>query len=158
LAVKGCTEILGPTEEAFDTICSCVGTGGTLAGLIEGSTAQQYILGFPALKHSDLETDIRQWTSKENWELVRGYEFGGYAKASNELIGFMNTFYKKYGIPLDPIYTGKMLFGIFDLIKKEQWQWGTKVLIIHSGGLQGLAGFNQRNQQKGLPLLNYSSV
>ena len=91
LAVKGCTEILGPTEEAFDTICSCVGTGGTLAGLIEGSTAQQYILGFPALKHSDLETDIRQWTSKENWELVRGYEFGGYAKASNELIGFMNT-------------------------------------------------------------------
>ena len=158
LAVKGCSEIIGTTEKEFDSICWCVGTGGTLAGLIEGSSSQQQILGFPVLKHSNLETDIRQWTDRENWELVRGYECGGYAKATNELVGFMNTFYKQYGIPLDPIYTGKMLFGIFDLIKKDQWQWGTNVLIIHSGGLQGLTGFNQRNQQKGLLLLNYSCV
>ena len=153
LAIKGCMEILSLEEANYDTICCCVGTGGTLAGLIESSQAQQTILGFPAVKHTNLENDIRQWTNKTNWQLIPGFTFGGYAKVNDTLVTFMNNFYKKYQIPLDPIYTGKMLFGIFDLIKQGQWQWGKNLLIIHSGGLQGIAGFNQRRLALGnLPL------
>lgn len=155
LAIKGCREILTSDEETYDTICCCVGTAGTLAGLVEGSTATQKILGFPALKNEAIEAAVQQWTSQSNWALIRGYEFGGYAKTDATLIDFMNTFYHRYKIPLDPIYTGKMLFGIFDLIKKDQWRWGKNVLIVHSGGLQGIQGFNQRQQKKGQPLLDY---
>ena len=156
LAVRGCQEILTPTEASFNTICCCVGTGGTLAGLIQGSRPSQTVLGFPVLKHPNLAQDVSRWTSKSNWELLRGYEGGGYAKTNDDLVAFMNDFYKQYQIPLDPIYTGKMLFGIFDLIKKNQWKWGKNVLIIHSGGLQGITGFNQRRAQKGKSQLTYS--
>ncbi|MGC6423262.1 MAG: 1-aminocyclopropane-1-carboxylate deaminase/D-cysteine desulfhydrase [Flavobacteriaceae bacterium] len=156
LAIQGCSEILTSDDAAYDTVCSCVGTGGTLAGLIKGSQPQQNLLGFPALQHPHLENAIQKWTDKTNWQLVPGYTFGGYAKANDDLVAFMNNFYKKYQIPLDPIYTGKMLFGIFDLIKNDQWQWGKNVLIIHSGGLQGIVGFNQRRKTKGLLLLDYA--
>ena len=155
LAIKGCSEILTEKEELYDAICCCVGTGGTIAGLIAGSMDTQKILGFPVLKHQQLEASIQQWISQSNWELIRGYEFGGYGNTDSKLIDFMNTFYNRYKIPLDPIYTGKMLFGIFDLIKKDQWRWGKNVLIVHSGGLQGIQGFNQRQQKKGQPLLHY---
>jgi 1-aminocyclopropane-1-carboxylate deaminase len=68
----------------------------------------------------------------------------------------MNQFYQQYGIPLDPVYTGKMLFGIFDLIKKKKWVWGKKILVIHTGGLQGIAPMNRKLTSKALPLLRYS--
>ena len=158
LAIEGCKEILNNSDTQFDTVCCCVGTGGTLAGLIEASASDQEILGFPALMHRQLEGDIQQWTRKDNWALIRGFEFGGYARTNEALVGFMNYFYQQYGIPLDPIYTGKMLFGIFELIKKGQWRWGNNVLIIHTGGLQGIQGFNQHRLEKGHTPLCYSSA
>lgn len=155
LAVKGCMEILTPEDQIFDTICCCVGTGGTLAGLIESAAPTQKLVGFSALNNPNLTLEVKKHTSKTNWHIQDRYTFGGYAKVSHELIDFMNAFYQQYQIPLDPIYTGKMLFGIFDLIKTNQWHWGKKILVIHSGGLQGVPPLNQRLQKKGLPILNY---
>jgi 1-aminocyclopropane-1-carboxylate deaminase len=82
------------------------------------------------------------------------YHFGGYAKISEELITFINKFKYETGIALDPIYTGKMLYGIVDLIKKEYFKKGTKILAIHTGGLQGIEGMNVYLKNKKLPLIN----
>ncbi len=75
------------------------------------------------------------------------YHFGGYAKINQELIVFINRFYKQSGIPLDPIYTAKMCYGIADLIQKGYFEKGSKILLIHTGGLQGIEGMNQKLQQ-----------
>lgn len=150
LAVKGCMEILTEGDAEFDYICCAVGTGGTLSGLINCSKVGQQILGFPSLKGDFLREDIRSFVTKTNWSLQTDYHFGGYGKTTDELIAFINSFYLKYGIPLDPVYTGKMVYGVFDLIEKKDIPEHSKVLIIHTGGLQGIAGMNLklRNQKQ----------
>ena len=153
LAIKGCEEILQSQDKEFDYICCAVGTGGTISGLINASYKSQKILGFPALKGDFLQRDIRKFAKQENWELISDYHFGGYAKVSEELITFINEFKKKYGIPLDPIYTGKMMFGIFDLIEKGFFHKDSKILAIHTGGLQGINGMNENLRRKNLPLI-----
>lgn len=153
LAVKGCEEILTDQDDAFDIICCCVGTGGTISGLINSSFQHQKVLGFPALKGDFLRRDIRKFVNRNNWELISDYHFGGYAKIKPELITFINEFKRQYNIPLDPIYTGKMVFGIFDLIEKDYFPSGTKILVIHSGGLQGIKGMNLKLEKKGWPLI-----
>ena len=155
LAVKGCEEILQKDDENFDVICSSVGTGGTLAGLINKSTSIQNVIGFNALNNPGVVNQISKFTQKHNWTIEDQYTFGGYAKVNEVLISFMNSFYQQYKIPLDPIYTGKLLFGIFDLIKQNKWQWGKKILIIHTGGLQGVKGMNLQLQKKGKLHLHY---
>ncbi|MBT8270848.1 MAG: pyridoxal-phosphate dependent enzyme, partial [Bacteroidia bacterium] len=117
LAVKGCEEILSEGDLKFDIICCPVGTGGTLAGIINSSSHEQTVLGFPALKGDFLKKDIANFAKKDNWNLITAYHFGGYAKINSELIGFINRFKAEYGIPLDPVYNGKMMFGIFDMLK-----------------------------------------
>ena len=107
-------------------------------------------MGFPALKGDFLKEEINKYVhQRENWSLISEYHFGGYAKTSNELITFINQFKKETRIPLDPIYTGKMLFGIVDLINNGYFEKETKILAIHTGGLQGIEGMNtilmQRN-------------
>jgi len=149
LAIKGCEEILTEHDTQFDYICCCVGTGGTISGLINSSEHHQKVLGFPALKGSFLQDEIREIVGEQsNWELLSDYHFGGYSKYSKELIGFINEFKQKTSIPLDPIYTGKMMFGILDLVKKNRFPNGAKILAIHTGGLQGISGFNQRLRNK----------
>ena len=81
------------------------------------------------------------------------YHFGGYAKINSELIQFINNFKKENNIQLDPVYTGKMMFGIFDLIKKGYFKKESKILAIHTGGLQGIAGMNKYLEQKELPII-----
>ena len=142
LAVKGCEEILTERDTDFNLICSCVGTGGTLAGLINSTKPHQKVWGFPALKGDFLHKDIRKFARNTRWELQLDYHFGGYGKVNHDLVDFINNFKKDTGIPLDPIYTGKMLFGIFDLIKRNVFQQGTQILAIHTGGLQGIKGMN----------------
>lgn len=138
LAVQGCTEILtAQDKQQFDYICCAVGTGGTIAGLIESSTDQQMVLGFPALKGDFLQAEIQQWTQKTNWELVPGYHWGGYAKTTPALLQFVQDFYGQNGIEIEPVYTGKMLFGIFDLIQQGYFPAHSQILVIHTGGLQG---------------------
>lgn len=154
LAVKGCEEILTPDDRIYDYICICVGTGGTISGIINASEIHQNILGFPALKGDFLQQDIRKFAIRENWKLINDYHFGGYGKINPELITFINAFKRNYNIPLDPIYTGKMMFGIFDLIENGFFSKQAKILAIHTGGLQGIAGMNLKLKRKNLPLIN----
>jgi 1-aminocyclopropane-1-carboxylate deaminase len=153
LAVKGCEDILTDKDETFDIICCAVGTGGTISGLINASKPHQKILGFPALKGDFLQKEIGKFTAKSNWELITDYHFGGYAKINSELVEFINRFKQEYKIQLDPIYTAKMMFGIFDLIDKGFFKKGTKILAIHTGGLQGIDGMNIKLKQKKLPTI-----
>jgi 1-aminocyclopropane-1-carboxylate deaminase len=152
-AVKGCEEILTDNDAFFDIVCCSVGTGGTISGLINASSPHQKIIGFPALKGDFLQKDISKFTPKSNWELNTDYHFGGYAKINSELVEFINKFKVEHNILLDPIYTGKMMFGLFDLIKKNHFQKGTKILAIHTGGLQGIEGMNAYLKQKTMPLI-----
>ena len=138
LAVQGCREILTEQDkQQFDYICCAVGTGGTIAGIIESSSNQQKVLGFPALKGDFLQTDIPQWTQKTNWQLMPDYHCGGYAKTTPALLQFIANFKQKTNIEIEPIYTGKMLFGIFDLIEEGFFPANSQILAIHTGGLQG---------------------
>lgn len=153
LAVKGCEEILTENDAKFDFICCSVGTGGTISGLINASKKHQKVLGFPALKGDFLKQDIRKFATQENWELIDKYHFGGYGKIKLELITFINKFKKDFDIPLDPIYTGKMMYGVFDLLDKGFFPKDSKILAIHTGGLQGIEGMNLKLKQKGWPLI-----
>jgi len=151
LAVKGCEEILSLEDAQFDIICSSVGTGGTLAGIINASGKNQRVLGFSALKGDFLKEDIRNFTSRENWKLQTDYHFGGYAKVSEALVRFINDFKAQTQIPLDPIYNGKLIYGILDLVKKDHFEPKTKILAIHTGGLQSISGMNMKLKNKNLP-------
>lgn len=139
LAIQGCREILTAEDAQFDLICCAVGTGGTLAGLIEASQQHQQLLGFSALKGDFLTQEVAQLTTKRNWRILDNYCCGGYAKTTPELIQFIQTFEQRYNIPLEQVYTGKMLRGIFDLIDQDKIGPDQKILLIHTGGLQGRA-------------------
>lgn len=153
LAIQGCKEILGAPGLGFDYVCCPVGTGGTLSGIIASSGVDQNVLGFPALKGDFLKKEIQQWTTRTNWKLITDYHFGGYAKISADLINFMNTFSQQHKIILDPVYTAKMVFGVLDLINLGYFPSKSRILAIHTGGLQGLDGMNQKLQKKGLPII-----
>lgn len=154
LAVKGCEEILTDEDSKFDFICTCVGTSGTIAGIINSAKPHQKILGFSALKGVVFDEEIHKFASnKNNWEIITNYHFGGYGKVTPELIACINDFYQKYKIPLDPIYTGKLLFGVIDLINKKYFPENSRILVIHTGGIQGIAGMNIKLKNKKLPLI-----
>lgn len=153
LAVKGCEEILTKEDAVFNYVCCAVGTGGTISGLINSALPNQKILGFPALKGDFLTDEIRIFAKQDNWDLISDYHFGGYGKISLELIEFINTFLEENKVPLDPIYTGKMVFGVIDLIHKNYFPANSKILLIHTGGLQGIDGMNLKLMQKKLPIL-----
>ena len=154
MAIKGCEEILTKHDEIYDFVCVSVGTGGTITGLINAAKKDQKILGFPALKGDFLHKEISEIAKKENWTLINDYHFGGYSKINRELITFINQFKQETNIPLDPVYTGKMIYGLVDLISKGYFKKGAKILAIHTGGLQGIQGMNMKLQQKKLPLIN----
>ena len=137
LAIQGCQEILKDSDAQFDVICCAVGTGGTISGLIEASHAHQQILGFSALKGSFLKDEVAQLMNKTNWNILDDYCCGGYAKTSAALVQFIRDFEAEFSIPLEQVYTAKMLMGIFDLIEKNYFLARSKLLVIHSGGLQG---------------------
>lgn len=138
LAIQGSKEILSSFDrEQYDLICCAVGTGGTLSGLIESSAESQQLLGFSALKGTFLSEQIRGLTQKTNWKITDDYCFGGYAKSSPRLLNFMASFEEHYQIPLEPIYTAKMLYGLFDLIEQQAFAQGIRILALHTGGLQG---------------------
>jgi 1-aminocyclopropane-1-carboxylate deaminase len=153
LAVQGCEEILTKADASYDFICCSVGTGGTISGLINSAYSHQKIIGFPALKGDFLQEEITKFAKNNNWKLMTDYHFGGYAKISDELIAFINQFKQRHSIPLDPIYTGKMVFGIYDLIEKGYFPEGSKILAIHTGGLQGIEGMNAKLKQQKKPLI-----
>ena len=154
LAVKGCTEILTEEDENFNYIACAVGTGGTIAGIVKSSMPNQQVLGFPALKGDFLQNEIRNFAHETNWQFINGFEFGGYGKVTPELIEFMNAFYAETQILLDPIYTAKMVFGVSKLINEGFFPINSRILLIHTGGIQGIEGMNKLLERKKLPKIN----
>ena len=147
LAIKGTREIVDLFDHSnYDYICSSIGTGGTIAGLITSST-KAYVLGFSSLKGdfvNDMVGALIPPKNANNYDIFKEYHFGGFAKVTGDLIDFINTFKTKHNIQLEPIYTGKMLFGLYDLIEKDYFKPGSKIIAIHTGGLQGLAGMKEK--------------
>jgi 1-aminocyclopropane-1-carboxylate deaminase/D-cysteine desulfhydrase-like pyridoxal-dependent ACC family enzyme len=151
LAVKGCSEIIPGIKISYDYICCACGTGGTLAGLILGLDSNAKAIGFSVLKGSEfLNQNVKNWLSVFgknnllNWEINFDFHFGGYAKFNAELLTFCKEFNYRHKIEIEPIYTGKMFYGIFDLIRQDYFQHDTTIVAIHSGGLQGIEGLKQR--------------
>lgn len=147
-AVKGCSEMIENLHFSPDFLCSPVGTGGTLAGIIKGMKGKSKILGFSALKGgSFLKSDIENLLGDEiftNWEIIDQYHFGGYAKCTGELASFIKEFRGQLSIQLEPVYTGKMVWGILDLLSKDFFPANSEIIAVHTGGLQGLKGFEEK--------------
>ena len=152
--ITGSSEMVGSFDHTFDTICLAVGTGGTMLGVSRSIKNDQKLLGFLSVNDCSRSNYISNNINPSvNYSLIKEFTFGGFGKFNNELILFINSFKKKYKIPLDPIYTGKVLFGIFTLINDHNWIWGKNILFIHTGGLQGVDGFNFLQKKKGGLLL-----
>jgi 1-aminocyclopropane-1-carboxylate deaminase len=148
LGIKGCKEILNYINIPFDIICCACGTGTTLTGIILGLKTAEKALGFQVLKSEGyIKSEIEKWLdlfeerNKNNWKINEDYHFGGYAKRKPELIAFMDRFEKENNISLDFIYTGKMMYGIYDLIEKGYFKENETIIAVHTGGLQGNLGF-----------------
>ncbi|MDQ2721394.1 MAG: pyridoxal-phosphate dependent enzyme [Bacteroidota bacterium] len=127
-------------EKDYTHICLAVGTATTFAGIINGSRNNCKIIGFSVLKNMhDIDERLKDLKidCAKTYSFINDYHFGGYAKKTNELISFINTFYDQHKIPLDFVYTGKMMFGVNDLIRKNYFPQDSKILCIHTGGLQG---------------------
>jgi len=151
LAIKGAMEILEEKDFEADIICASIGTGGTFAGLLATAKPAQHIWGVSALKGEFIHQEIQRLLLENQisplckYKIISDFHFGGYAKFTQELIDFIQYFKGIAGIPLDPIYTGKMMYGVLELVKNGNIPEGSKVLAVHTGGLQGIRGFNKRN-------------
>ena len=144
LAIRGAAEILN-TNDTQDYICCAVGTGGTITGIIDASNDKQTVIGFPAIKgFEQLEKDIDNRTNATNYKFINDYVGNGYAKINKDLVNFINEFNTTHNIPLDAIYTGKMMLGILDLVAKDYFPKGSSILAIHTGGLQANQGMTER--------------
>jgi 1-aminocyclopropane-1-carboxylate deaminase len=167
-------EIIADLGASPDYICVACGTGGTVAGIVSSATILPNpinVLGFAALKGDFLENEVEQllinaaqpkfeirnpilsfsrntegprFEEKKHWAIQTDYPFGGYAKWTMPLVDFINDFKQKHHIQLDPVYTGKMLYGVFDLIEKGFFSKNATIVAVHTGGLQGIEGFNGR--------------
>ena len=150
LAIRGAAEIVSEIRDHYDYVVAACGTGGTITGIITGLEGKAKALGVAVLKGGFLQNDVRHWLKQmsheklNHWEINDSYHFGGYAKFNETLIGFINDFKDRHKVPLDPVYTGKMMYGILDLIKQDYFAAGARILAIHTGGLQGIRGFNER--------------
>jgi 1-aminocyclopropane-1-carboxylate deaminase len=144
LALKGVAELVNEIDVAYDILCSPCGTGATLAGIIDAVTAQVSVMGFAALKNAGfLQADVESLLLQpsNNWQINLDYHFGGFAKTTAELMAFIADFESKTGTPLEPLYTGKMMYALYDLIAKHTFKPGQRIIAIHTGGLQGKRGF-----------------
>ena len=137
---KGASTILNYCNKSFTHYCCAVGTGTMMAGIINAISPGQQVTGISVMKNNfELEKMVQTLVTEngKTWQLIHDYNFGGYAKHHSELINFMNEFYQQTSIPTDFVYTAKLFYAISDLIEKDFFQPGSKILLIHSGGLQG---------------------
>lgn len=148
LGIKGAEEILNEIDtNYFDYFICPVGSGGTFSGLINSLKQKKTVIGIACVKDKSLTQKIELFTNNYfNWEINFDYTFNGFGKWNNELISFINSFYSEYKIPLDPIYTGKMMFAVEKMIDSNCFDKSCNILSIHTGGLQGIEGFNLMNK------------
>lgn len=142
LGADGVTDMYKWIDDSYTHITCATGTGTMMAGLIKGAAPHQHVIGITALKgHDSLQQEIANLLStkeaEKSFSIFNEYHFGGYAKHPKALLDWMNHLYKTYHLPTDIVYTSKMLYGVFDLINKGYFAEGSKIIAIHSGGLQG---------------------
>lgn len=151
-AVEGIQYMLTDETKDFDYICSAVGTGGTVSGLSKFAQPHQKIIGFKAVKDNSLENRIKNLSKKDNFILIDASD-GGFGKITDENVRFINEFYQYFGIVLEPVYTGKMLRKIFEMIADDYFPANSKILAFHTGGLQGIVGANEMLKKKNRNLI-----
>ncbi|MFG3557134.1 1-aminocyclopropane-1-carboxylate deaminase/D-cysteine desulfhydrase [Micromonospora sp. NPDC047557] len=141
-AVRGCAEIVDEIDVPFDYVCCPMGTGGTLTGVIAGLAGRAHALGFSSLKGAAFLTgEVRSLLSEcgladeANWTVMLDYHFGGFAKRTPELLDFIERFGAAHRISLDFVYTGKMMYGLFDLAQKGFFPQGSRIVAVHTGGV-----------------------
>ena len=144
LALLGVGELVSEIDREYDVICVPCGTGATLAGIVSAVPENCMVHGFSALKGAgflikDVENLVYEFSNnkKNNWTIQLDYHFGGFAKRNNELLLFLDDFAQQHGVELEPVYTGKMFYGLFDLIQQDFFTPGRRIIAIHTGGLQG---------------------
>ena len=152
-AIKGCAELVEEIEMDFDYICTPIGTGGTMAGILAGLQGNGNVLGISSLKgdfvHFMMTVLLKQHKmAYKNYQIFNQYHFGGYGKTSDILIDFIEDFRKNHQILLDPIYTAKMFYGVIDLIKQDFFKFNHKIILLHTGGIQGIEGYNLKKRRK----------
>ncbi|MFT4834259.1 MAG: 1-aminocyclopropane-1-carboxylate deaminase [Marinoscillum sp.] len=153
LAIAGCAEIIDEISLDFDYIVTSVGTGGTMAGLISGLKGKGKVLGVWALKGEGLLFHFQKLLSDydvgfPNYELIEGWHWGGYGKVSDDLVHFINETKSKINVLFDPIYTAKMYFAVRTLIETDYFDRGSTIVLVHTGGLQGINGINRGRTKK----------
>jgi 1-aminocyclopropane-1-carboxylate deaminase len=153
-ALEGIQYMLNSETKSFDYLCTAVGTGGTVAGISKFAEENQQVLGFKVVDDDSLYNRVVELSKRNNCKLIEAHD-GGYGKISDENIRFINVFKEKYGVQLDPIYTGKMMKKIFELIDNNYFPDGSKILAFHTGGLQGIFGANERLKKQNRPLINF---
>jgi 1-aminocyclopropane-1-carboxylate deaminase len=148
-AVLGCSELIEELTELYDHIICACGTGTTAAGIISGIAKRQLNTRFhavPVLKNGEfIKTAVEEALQQPtHFDIHTSYHFGGYAKTTPQLIAFIRQFIVETGILIDPVYTGKMLYALYDLAKQGIFKPGERVLAIHTGGLWGLMGMKEK--------------
>lgn len=139
LGVKGCIEITAHIPVPFDLICCACGTGTTLAGIILSLKEGQKALGFQVLKGKRyIYGEVKEWldafeSAQNDWDVNEEYHFGGYAKSSGELKDFIGWFEAKHKVPLDEVYVGKMMYGVYEEMRSGVLE-GKVVVVVHTGG------------------------
>ncbi|RWY51112.1 1-aminocyclopropane-1-carboxylate deaminase/D-cysteine desulfhydrase [Mucilaginibacter gilvus] len=148
-AAKGCSELIGELTEPYQHIFCACGTGTTAAGLINGIVQHHLNTRFNAISvfknGGFIKVEIDKYLSSPvDYDLHLHYHFCGYAKTTPDLIGFIKQFVGKTGILIEPVYTAKMMYAIYDLAAKDHFQPGSRILAIHTGGLLGLLGMREK--------------
>ncbi|MDP3331792.1 MAG: 1-aminocyclopropane-1-carboxylate deaminase/D-cysteine desulfhydrase, partial [Methylococcaceae bacterium] len=146
LALQGVAELVQEMDISYDTLCVACGTGATLAGLVNAVPDKVSLLGFAALKNAGfLTADVNALLARPraNWAINLDYHFGGFAKTNAELLAFMADFEARTQITLEPVYTAKMLYGVYDLLQKRAFQPKQRIIALHTGGLQGKRPINR---------------
>jgi 1-aminocyclopropane-1-carboxylate deaminase len=142
LAVQGCIEFAQTLLSVpFDHLMLPVGTGGTIAGIISGLPRDKNIVGVSVLKGDFLRVDVQNLLDKKNsdigyanWTILTSYHHGGYGKVTPELLNFMKRMSVEYNLPLDPVYTGKLLWAVMEEVKQGSFARGSTILAVHTGG------------------------
>ena len=151
-AVEGIQFMLNEETQDFDYLCSSIGTGGTISGISKFAEEHQKVLGFKAVKDESLEKRILNFSKRQNFTIFDASD-GGFGKITDENVRFINEFYQYFGIVLEPVYTGKMLRKIFEMIADNYFPANSKILAFHTGGLQGIVGANEMLKKKNRNLI-----